>query len=92
MTLALNPAIDIASEVAEIRPIDKVRTANETFEPGGGGVNVARVIHELGGVAEVLCLAGGATGVLLDELMAEIPLRRKLIRIAGNTRVSLTIV
>lgn len=92
MTLALNPAIDIASEVAEIRPIDKVRTANETFEPGGGGVNVARIIHELGGVAEVLCLAGGATGVLLDELMAEIPLRRSLIRIAGNTRVSLTIV
>jgi 6-phosphofructokinase 2 len=92
MTLALNPAIDIASEVPRIRPTDKVRTENETFEPGGGGVNVARVIHELGGDAEALCLAGGATGALLDELMAEIPLRRKLIRIAGNTRVSLTIV
>ena len=79
LTLALNPTIDVASECDIVRPVHKIRTANETYEPGGGGVNVARVIAELGGDVEVLCMAGGVTGAFLDQLLGEIPLRRRMV-------------
>lgn len=92
VTLSLNPAVDVASETDVVEPTHKIRTTNETYEPGGGGVNVARVVAELGGDVEVICLAGGATGHLLDELLGLVPVRRRLIPIAGNTRISLTVV
>ena len=92
VTLSLNPAVDVASETEFVEPTHKIRTTDETYEPGGGGINVARVIVELGGDVEAICLAGGATGRLLDELLAQVPVRRRLIPIAGNTRISLTVI
>ena len=48
VTLTLNPSVDIASDADAVRPVRKVRTRDETFDPGGGGVNVSRVLRELG--------------------------------------------
>ena len=42
VTLTLNPAIDGAAEAEQIRPIHKIRTWAERYDPGGGGINVAR--------------------------------------------------
>ena len=44
VTLTLNPTIDSASRGRRGRPIHKMRTSNERHYPGGGGVNVARVL------------------------------------------------
>ena len=90
-SLALNPSIDISSDANSVRTAHKVRTSNETYDPGGGGVNVARVIAELGGDVEALYLAGGFTGSLLDDLLERDRVCRRLIRIAGNTRISFTV-
>src|SRR3954447_9804795 len=49
VTLTLNPSIDAASKTETVRPTRKVRTFDERYDPGGGGINVARVINELGG-------------------------------------------
>ncbi|KAA2238211.1 1-phosphofructokinase family hexose kinase [Salinarimonas soli] len=87
-TLTLNPSIDGASEADAVRPIHKVRTTNERYDPGGGGINVARVIHALGGEATALYLAGGATGAVLDELLEGRGIARRRIEIADQTRVS----
>src|ERR1017187_8161059 len=62
VTLTLNPAIDVACEADSVRPQHKIRTDNETHGPGGGGVNVARVIHELGGDTCAIVLSGGVPG------------------------------
>jgi 6-phosphofructokinase 2 len=90
-TLSLNPTIDMMSEADLVRPTQKIRTSNETYEPGGGGVNVARVIRELGGNATVICTAGGFTGRMLDELLGAIPIPRKIVPISGSTRISVTV-
>src|SRR5260221_48085 len=90
-TLSLNPTIDLMTETDLVRPTHKIRTANEIYEPGGGGVNVARVIMELGGDATLICPAGGFTGQMMEELLGRIPLPRVIVPIAGNTRVSITI-
>lgn len=41
------------------------------FEPGGGGINVARAITHLGGKATAIFPAGGATGEHLVALLAD---------------------
>ena len=91
LTLALNPAIDVSSEAETVATTHKVRTFNETYDPGGGGVNVARVVAALGGDAEVICLAGGVTGAFLDGLLQGAQVPHRIIRIGGNTRISFTV-
>ncbi len=91
VTMSLNPTIDVASEADLVRPTHKVRTANETYDPGGGGVNVARVIVELGGTARVICPAGGFSGKLLDDLLDRAGISRTIVPIAGSTRISFTV-
>src|SRR5262245_27998072 len=90
-TLSLNPTIDVSSEAELVRPTHKTRTEKEVFEPGGGGINVARVACEFGADTLAICLAGGASGVLLDELLAQIGLPRRIIPIDGNTRIALMV-
>ncbi len=91
VTLTLNPSIDAASETDKVRHTHKVRTTNEIYEPGGGGINVARMINELGGDVLALYMAGGSIGDVFDALIRShgIPARR--IDIADNTRISHTV-
>ena len=69
VTLTLNPAVDGSAEAEVVRPVRKTRTSNERYDPGGSGINVARVVQELGGSALAVYLGGGATGAVLDELL-----------------------
>lgn len=87
-TLTLNPTLDVACEVEQVIPMRKMRAQNEHYDPGGGGINVARVFVRLGGNARCYYLSGGATGIALDGLLDLHQLVRSPIRIAGETRVS----
>lgn len=91
LTLTLNPVIDGACETDAVRHTHKVRTEHERYDPGGGGINVARVIGRLGGDVEALYLAGGATGAVLDELLDRNGVRRRRVNIADHTRISLAV-
>jgi 6-phosphofructokinase 2 len=90
-TLTLNPAIDISSEAETVRPIQKTRISGERFEPGGGGINVARALAELGVSVEAIYLAGGGSGRALDHMLEQRGIRRTCIPIAGETRMSLQV-
>lgn len=90
-TLTMNPTLDAACEVERVMPTVKLRAANERYDPGGGGINVARVFVRLGGNARVYYLSGGATGVALDGLLDLHQLVRQPVKIAGQTRVSTTV-
>jgi 6-phosphofructokinase 2 len=91
VTLTLNPTIDGASEAEAVRPTHKIRTSRERYDPGGGGINVARVIAELGGPAVPVYLSGGATGGILDAMLAGRGLTPRPVPIAGHTRISYTV-
>lgn len=88
VTLTLNPSIDGSAEAEKVQHTNKVRTSNERFDPGGGGINVARVVKELGGDVCALYLAGGATGDVLDDLIDQQGVARKRIPIKDDTRLS----
>lgn len=88
LTLTLNPAVDGSCEAAVVHPIHKVRTRNERYDPGGGGINVARVVRRLGDDVSAWYLAGGATGSVLDELLDRDGITRHPFPIMGHTRIS----
>lgn len=48
-TLTLSPSLDSATMTPQIYPEGKLRCSAPVFEPGGGGINVARAITHLGG-------------------------------------------
>ncbi len=88
-TVTVNPAIDYASVVDHLLPTLKLRTREERFDPGGGGINVARVIRELGGVdVAALYMAGGVTGPVFEGLLARTGIPGSRIPIAGDTRIA----
>ncbi len=91
LTLTLNPAVDVFCEAERVNPVSKVRTFNERRDPGGGGINVARVVSELGGDALAVVLSGGVTGQLLNKLLDRFGVHRHSIVTERGTRVSQTV-
>jgi 6-phosphofructokinase 2 len=91
VTLTLNPAVDVATAAPAVRPTHKIRTTDEHVDPGGGGINVARVIQALGGETLAVLACGGATGQFLTELLEESGVPHRVVPIAGRTRVSFTV-
>ncbi|WP_016881421.1 MULTISPECIES: 1-phosphofructokinase family hexose kinase [unclassified Rhodococcus (in: high G+C Gram-positive bacteria)] len=91
VTLTMNPALDITTSTNRVAPTDKVRCGAPRRDPGGGGLNVARVLHVLGTPATAVFPSGGHTGRALEDLVATegVPIRSRTIR--GSTRESLTI-
>lgn len=91
LTLTLNPALDMASDVAEIIPGHKLRCSDPLLDPGGGGLNVSRAIRALGGDSLALVAIGGLTGDRLAGLIRAAGVTFLSILGPGETRQSLTV-
>ncbi len=91
VTLTINPAVDMACTADSVQPTHKIRTFDERLDPGGGGINVARVIHALGGDALALIMTGDVTGRLVEELLSDANVPWQAIPIRGRTRISLNV-
>jgi 6-phosphofructokinase 2 len=87
----MNPALDLATEAERVIPTRKLRCSEARYDPGGGGVNVARVIHTLGGEATAIFPAGGPTGELLTSLLAKSGIPHHAVAISGLTRESFSV-
>ena len=91
VTLTMNPAVDISTTVARMVPFTKMRCAQAHRDPGGGGINVARVLKRLGVEATAVYPAGGATGQLLANLIEREGVRSVVIPATNDTREDITI-
>lgn len=90
-TLTMNPAVDLSGATERLLVGNKSRCGPQSRAPGGGGINVARGIHELGGEVLAICLAGGAGGDELETLLANRNIPQKRIPVAGPIRENLAI-
>jgi 6-phosphofructokinase 2 len=68
-TLTINPAIDVFVNVGRVEPTRKLRCSPPKRDPGGGGINVARVAHRLGVDVTAIYLIDGQIGKLLQQLV-----------------------
>ena len=86
MTITLNPALDKSIVIHGLVPEKKLRCSDAVLEPGGGGINVTRAIHKLGGHSRAMYLAGGYTGEKLTELVKAENIQYKVFPIKEDTR------
>jgi len=86
VTLTMNPSLDVSTSIGTVAPEIKMRCANPSFDPGGGGINVSRAIQFLGGESTAVYTAGGHTGIKLQELLDEEGIPNQPVSIDGMTR------
>jgi 6-phosphofructokinase 2 len=91
VTLTMNPALDIATATPQVRPDHKLRCASLRTDPGGGGVNVARIAHALGASVLAVIPTGGPTGQVVRTLLAGEGVPCEVVPIRGSTRECITV-
>jgi len=91
VTLTMNPSIDVSLSVERVAPFHKLRCAAERRDPGGGGINVARVMKRFGGDVTAMYPTGGALGQLLRRLVDQEGIPGLTTAISGETREDFTV-
>jgi 6-phosphofructokinase 2 len=86
VTLTVNPALDKSTSVDHVVVDRKLRCAAPAYDPGGGGINVARVLHTLGTDVTAVFPAGGPSGGVLADMLHAEGLNIEPIPISGWTR------
>jgi len=69
VTITFSPSIDKTTSVKKLIAEKKLHCSEPTFEPGGGGINIARAVKKLGGEAVAVYPAGGYTGHFFTHLL-----------------------
>lgn len=90
LTVTMNPSIDTRYELPRL-VIDDVNRAVPERTPGGKGLNVSRVLAQLGEEVVATGLVGGHLGAYLTELLDSEGIAHEFSRIAGETRICLSI-
>lgn len=92
LTVTLNPALDLGTQIGSIVPNVKLRCAPAHLDPGGGGINVSRAMRILGGRSRTFVVLGGHNGEHMAKLMNEAGLEIIVHPSRGETRSSLSVI
>ena len=90
-TITFNPCIDKTTSVPALIPEKKLKCTVPKFEPGGGGINVARAIKKLGGEATAIYPVGGYTGKFFTQLLIQEGINTIEIETLNHTRENLIV-
>lgn len=91
LTITLNPTVDLSTATDAVRPGPKLRCDVPQADPGGGGINVSRAIHTLGGDSAAFVAVGGQTGQRVLSLLASEGVQALPFAAPGETRQSLAV-
>jgi len=91
LTLTMNPALDVYTTINRVEPGHKMRCASAIKHPGGGGINVARVLHRLGTSCLAVYPAGGATGERHHRMLSAEKVRSHVVPIAEEMRENFSV-
>ena len=91
VTITFSPCIDKSTAVPEMIPEKKLYCAVPKLEPGGGGINAARAIHQLGGDALAVFPSGGYTGKFFNQLLQQEGIPSLIIESKNETRENIVV-
>ncbi|MEP7252576.1 MAG: 1-phosphofructokinase family hexose kinase [Ginsengibacter sp.] len=91
VTITLSPCIDKSTSVSLLLPEKKLHCKAPKFEPGGGGINVARALRKLGMDAVAIYPSGGYTGKFFNHLMDIENINSKIIETKNETRENIIV-
>ncbi|ABR31669.1 ribokinase [Thermosipho melanesiensis] len=88
-TLTMNPCLDRYLYVDKLVVDDTIRVKKVVDYPAGKGIDVSRVIKELGGVSVAISLLGGETGRKIEEMLDKEGVIYSTIRVDVETRTNI---
>jgi 6-phosphofructokinase 2 len=83
--------LDVLTTYDKVEGAHKMRCGPTLKHPGGGGINVARVLHRLGASCLAVYPAGGVTGERHRQLLHAEKVRSHVVAIAQETRESFSV-
>jgi 1-phosphofructokinase len=88
-TLTLNPSVDYIVELEGFQLGELNRTTREAKFPGGKGINVSRVLKELGIKSKALGFNGGFTGKYIDEYLQNEDIATDFVKVTEDSRINI---
>lgn len=92
ITLTINPALDKSAKVDQVKPEQKLRCHSIVYQPGGGGINISRVLQRLGIHSNCIFTSGGGTGKHLNKLLQQEHIETEAIFTAATTRENFAVI
>ncbi|MFI7603448.1 1-phosphofructokinase family hexose kinase [Actinoplanes sp. NPDC049681] len=92
LTVTLNPALDVTYTVDAVSTNATHRVRHVESQPGGKGVNVARILHAAEEPVLATGLLGGVTGALVTALLDAAGVPVSFVRIQGETRRTVAVI
>ena len=91
VTITINPALDKSTTFQKLIPEKKLRCSEMIIEAGGGGINVSKVIKELGGQSIAVFPSGGSNGKMLQQILIKGEIPHCAIAVEHETRENFTV-
>ncbi|EHS58492.1 1-phosphofructokinase [Paenibacillus sp. Aloe-11] len=88
-TVTLNPSIDYIVEVDDLKLGDLNRMKRDLKLPGGKGINVSRILNQLGADNTAIGFLGGFTGRFIDDTLREESIKTDFVIIEDDTRINI---
>lgn len=88
-TLTLNPSIDYIVYVKNVQLGELNRMEADFKFPGGKGINVSRILHELMTETIALGFIGGFTGDFIENWLKNEGVNTDFTRVVGDTRINI---
>ncbi|MGG4127650.1 1-phosphofructokinase [Paenibacillus illinoisensis] len=88
-TITLNPSIDYIVEVDDLKLGGLNRMNRDLKLPGGKGINVSRVLNQLGAGNTAIGFLGGFTGRFINDKLQEDQIQTDFVTIADDTRINI---
>ncbi len=90
-TVTLNPSIDYHVWIETMTEGSIHQAQKEWKAAGGKGINVSKVLHNLGSASIALGFVGGFTGSFIQQQLEQEGIKHRFIPISGDSRVNIKI-
>jgi len=88
-TLTLNPSVDYIVQLESFHLGDLNRSRGEAKFPGGKGINVSRVLKNLGVSSNALGFVGGFTGKYIEDYLHDEQVETNFVHVNGDSRINI---
>ncbi|MDN2483543.1 1-phosphofructokinase [Vibrio agarivorans] len=92
VTITLNPALDLTGSLSELNLGTVNLVNNSSFHAAGKGVNVAKVLSDLGADVTVTGFLGKDNPELFHQLFNDIKVTDRFVEVEGATRINVKLV
>lgn len=88
-TVTLNPSVDYIVELDTLQIGELNRSSGDAKFPGGKGINVSRVLKNLGVSSKALGYTGGFTGKYIEEFLHNENIDTDFVHVKQDTRINI---